>query len=397
MLSGVKVLSVSVYLAGPFATRMLADLGAEVIKIEHVEKGDQYRYLGHTYDEESPEDLTYRFLQYNRGKESIGLDLKSEQGKKIFKLLVEESDVILENLRPNQMEKFGLGYDTISEVNKGIVYCSLSGFGETGPYSDRGGIDTLIQAMSGLVHQNSADAGKPSLSGIYIADITGSMYATISVLAGLVSSYNRNKGTHIDISLLDGLVSLLNHEAAQYSSTGTAPAEIRSSLVPQGVYETADGAIALNVLDQHWAVFFSILGFDDWVESSELDDPLNRQEYKDTIDDRIQSTLRTRSTDAWMTELLKESILAAPVKTVNEAFVDEAIQYRGVVRESHDDAIGSYTELDFPAIFSNYTTTKNKVPRFGEHTRTILSDLGYSENEIANLYADGVVNDYMNH
>lgn len=394
MLSGVTVLSTSVYLAGPFATRMLADLGADVIKVEHVEKGDQYRYLGHRYDEGMPDDLTHRFLQYNRGKESIGLNLKSDRGREIFKSLAAESDVLLENLRPNQMEKFELGYETVSEINEDIVYCSLSGYGETGPYNDRGGVDTLIQAMSGIVGQNSADTGHPSLTGIYIADITGSMYATISVLAGLVAQRNGDGGTHIDLALLDGLVSLLNHEAAQYSAEGTAPPEIRSSLVPQGVYETEDGAIALNILDKHWPAFCEIVGFDDWAESGKYNDPWVRQENKEAIDDRVANALTSRLTEEWLERMLAEDILAAPVKTVDEAFADESIQQRGIAREGYEEAIGSYLELDFPAQFSNYETTGDNVPRFGEHTRSLLSSLGYSEKEIADLYEDGVVNDY---
>lgn len=395
MLNGVKVLSASIYLAGPFATRMLADLGAEVIKVEHVDQGDQYRYLRHGYDEGTPDDLTYRFLQYNRGKKSIGLNLKSERGKEIFKSLARESDIFLENLRPNQMERLGLGYETIREVNEDIVYCSLSGYGETGPYSDRGGIDTLIQAMSGMVDQNSADAGKPSLSGIYLADITGSMYATISVLAGLIAQKNGQGGTHIDLGLLDGLVSLFNHEAAQYSAEGRVPPEIRSSLVPQGVYETADGAIALNILDQNWPAFCAVVGFDDWAESGEYDDPWKRQQHKATIDERVADALRTRETDAWLDELLDDGILAAPVQTVEEAFNDESIRYRNIAREVEHEAIGTYTELDFPARFGSYETAGGGVPRFGEHTRDILAELGYSPESVAELYDEGVVNDYQ--
>lgn len=396
MLEGVKVLSTSVYLAGPFATRMLADLGADVIKVEHVEQGDQYRYLDHSYDDGTPDDLTHRFLQYNRGKESLGLNLKSEQGKVIFKSLAEESDVLLENFRPNQMEQFGLGYETIKEINEEIVYCSLSGYGETGPYSDRGGIDTLIQAMSGMIDQNAADAGKPSLTGIYIADITGGMYATISVLAGLVARYNGHGGTHIDLALLDGLVSLLNHEAAQYSADGEVPRETRSSLVPQGVYETKNGAIALNVLDQDWPAFCDIVGFNDWAASGEYDNPWARQKNKDEINERVAAAMIDQTTDAWLDELLAKGILAAPVKSVEEAFQDESIQHREIIQEASVEEIGSYTELDFPAKFDNYETAGGDVPRFGEHTRAILSDLGYSDRQIEELYEDGIINDYVN-
>lgn len=394
MLEGTKVLSVGAYMAGPFASRMLRDLGAEVVKVENVNGGDQYRYLNHPYDEGTPNDLTYRFLQYNRGKRSIGLDLKSDRGVEIFKSLARKSDVVLENLRPNQMAKFGLEYETIKNINEDIVYCSISGFGATGPYSDRGGVDTLIQAMSGIVRQNSADAGQPCLTGIYIADMVGGMYAATSILAGVISARSGAGGTYIDVSLLDALVSLFGHEAAQYSSEGSAPPELRSSLVPQGVYETEDGAIALFVLQKNWTEFCDVLGFDDWIESGELDAPEDRQDHKEEIESQVRAELKSRPTDAWMADLLEEDILAAPAKSVDEAFVDEAIQHRGIVRETRNDAMGSYIELDFPSRFSDYTTKEGKVPRFGEQTREILRNHGYSRDEISEMYTDNTVSDY---
>lgn len=392
MLDGIKVLGVDIYLAGPFATRILRDLGAEVVKIENISKGDTYRYLKHDYDDEEVPDMTYRFMQYNRGKDSIALNLKSDRGQRVFKELAADADVILENLRPGNMEKFGLGYDDIKDVNDDIVYCSISGYGATGPYKHRSAVDTIIQAMSGIVSQNAADAGSPALTGIYIADMIGSMYATISILSALASE--THNGTHIDVSMLDGLVSLLNHEAAEYSSRGTAEPRIRSSLVPQGVYETADGEIALNVLDKYWHTFCDILGLDVLRKSEEYDDPMARQENKGYIENKIEDALAEQPTDYWVDRLLDAGIMSAPVRTVNEAFEDEAIEHRGIVRERHNELIGDYLDLDFPAKFSNWETTTKEVPRFGEQTVEILIELGYSEDEIVSMYEDGVVNDF---
>lgn len=390
MLGGTTVLAVDVFLAGPFATRMLSDLGADVIKIENVDKGDAYRYLKHDYDDGAPEDLTHRFLQYNRGKESIALNLREERGQEVFKELAKDADVILENLKPDSMKKFGLGYEDIRELNEEIVYCSVSGFGDTGPYKDRSAVDTIIQAMSGVVSQNAADAGSPSLTGIYIADMMGSMYATISILSALAS--DTHDGTYIDVSMLDGLVSLLNHEAAEYSANGTAPPRIRSSLVPQGVYETGDGAIALNIQDQYWPRFCEILGTEELKE--EFGDPLTRQKNKDEIEERIEAVLRTEPTDYWVDQLLDEDIMAAPVKEVEEAFQDESIQFRDLIQEGSIEDLGEYIQLDFPAKFSNFDTELGDVPRFGEDTENLLESLGYSREDIESMFEDNVVNEY---
>lgn len=391
MLSGVNVVCVDVYLAGPFASRMLAELGADVVKVEHVDGGDPYRYLEHRYDEGTPADMTHRFAQYNRGKRSIALDLKSADGKAVFESLAEKADVVLENLRPNKMAEFGLGYADVAEYNEDVVYCSISGYGETGPYDDRGAIDTLIQAMSGVVDQNAADAGRPALTGIYLADVAGSMYATISVLAALLNRAHGGGGAHVDLSLLDGLVSLLNHEAAQYSAEGSAPPEIRSSQVPQGVYETADGAIALSVLDADWAAFCEVLGLEEWTASGRYDSPIERQRHEAAIEAAVESRLEERPTAEWVDDLLARDVLVAPVQTVDEAFDDEAVRVRGVVTEREQDGIGEQVELAFPARFDDYAPSTTDAPRFGEHTAEVLSELGFSDEEVERLLAAGVV------
>ncbi len=389
MLEGVTVLSAEVYLAGPYGSRLLQDLGADVIKIENTDGGDTYRYMNHEYDVEGTDDFTYRFLQYNRGKESVSLNLKDERGAKIFKELAKDADVVMENLRPGSMKRFGLGYDDIKAVNEEIIYCSISGFGATGPYRDRAAVDTIIQAMSGLVAQNAADAGEPALTGIYIADMVGGMYAAMSVLSALASKTHR--GTYIDVSMMDSLVSMLGHEAAEYSARGTAEPRIKSTLVPQGVYGTGDGAIAINILDADWPAFCEILGLEAWIDSERFGDPMSRQRNEAALDERLEEVFSTESTAYWADQLLDAGIMAAPVQTVEEVFEDEQVTYRELLRKGHNEDIGDYVEIDFPAKFSNFETTSEGSHRLGEDTVARLEQLGYSPEEIEELRDRGVI------
>ena len=389
MLEGVTVLSAEVYLAGPYGSRLLQDLGADVIKIENTDGGDTYRYMNHEYDVEGTDDFTYRFLQYNRGKESVSLNLKDERGAKIFKELAKDADVVMENLRPGSMKRFGLGYDDIKAVNEEIIYCSISGFGATGPYRDRAAVDTIIQAMSGLVAQNAADAGEPALTGIYIADMVGGMYAAMSVLSALASKTHRR--TYIDVSMMDSLVSMLGHEAAEYSARGTAEPRIKSTLVPQGVYGTGDGAIAINILDADWPTFCEILGLEVWIDSERFGDPMSRQRNEAALDERLEEVFSTESTAYWADRLLDAGIMAAPVQTVEEVFEDEQVTHRELLRKGHNEDIGDYVEIDFPAKFSNFETTSEGSHRLGEDTVARLEQLGYSPEEIEALRDQGVV------
>lgn len=394
MLEGITVLTVDVMLAGPFAGRLLSDLGATVIKIEHVEGGDPYRYSNHAYDAGTPRDLTHRFIQYNRGKQSIAVDLTTTDGTQIFNALAADADVVLENLRPGKMAEFGLDYATLRGQNEGLVYCSISGFGETGPYKNRAAVDPLIQAMSGIVDQNRADTGTQTLTGIYLADIMGSLYATLSILAALNHRTRTGVGTHIDVSMLDAVVSLFNHEAAEYSATGHAEPRFRSGPVPQGKFGTADGAITLSILDRQWQEFCAILGFEDWLASGDFDDPEARRAEKAMIRDRVQSVLDTKTTAEWMDQFLDAEVLAAPVRTVDDSFEDEALHNRGVVREFTDKALGEYLGLEYPVIFSEFTPQQGTVPRLGEDTEAILTELGYSDTEIKRLNDEAIVTDW---
>lgn len=391
MLQGTRVISIGNYLAAPFAARILSDLGCDVVKLENVSGGDPYRFVKHDYDSELPPDFTHRYFQYNRGKQSIALDLKDKRGQDIFEKLVRDADVLLENLRPGAMDNFGLGYATVSEWNEDIIFCSISGYGETGQYNDRGAVDPLIQSMSGLVDQNRATEDRPVLTGLYLADIIGALFAVNSIVAAMASD---ELGGHIDLSLLDGLVSLFNHEAAVYSATGTSPPENRATFEPQGVFETEDGALTVYVMDKHWQPLCEILGFDDWVEADRYDSVESRREFRERIMDRVQNKLREETTEYWLDAFLEEEFLVAPVNTVDDIFEDESISQRGTVEWSHDDVVGDHLRLNIPAVVEQTKTSSKSAPRFGEHTTEILEQLGYSTAEISQLFSDDVISDF---
>lgn len=390
MLQGITVLSICQYLAGPIGTRILSDLGADVIKIENVTNGDQYRYMKHDYDTDMPPDMSHRFIQYNRGKQSLPLNLKTPEGKRIFTDLATNADVVFENLRPNQLSQFGIGYDELKTHNPDIIVCSISGFGETGPYSGRGALDTLIQAQSGLASQNASRADRPVPTGIYIADMIGGMYGVISVLAALASE--TTTGTHIDLAMLDSLVSLLGHEAAEYTATGTAPPRVRSSSTPQGVFQTQDGFIAMHIQNRSWPRFCEILGLDDWHDSGEYDDQAARDADEEHINTRVESALQSQPSDYWLDQFFEENMLVAPVLTVDEVFTDPHIEHRESIRTVPDQLTGTRTEPNYPAHFSNYDTPPSDAPRFGEHVTPLLTTLGYSDEEIHTYHKEGIVN-----
>lgn len=392
MLSEITVISVSGYLAGPFATRILSDLGAEVIKVENPSRGDPFRFLNMPYDEEVPDDLTYRFLEYNRGKQSLAIDLDSEEGYDVIRELASRADVMVENQRQGKMDELGLGYENLRDLNEDLIYCSLSGYGETGPYRSNPAMDALIQAAGGLADYNRVWAGKPTFSTLLIVDVLGAMYAVQSVLAGLVSSLSGNGGKYIDLSLMDALVSVFGREVAEYSATDDVATDLTVGLFPWGLYDTADGQLAIIVRDQNWRTFCKVLELEKWLESGEFDEFAMRQANKATIEERIEVVLREESNDYWLDRLLNAGILVAPVNSVAEAFEHEQVRHRSLIRQTCDTAIGDVSTLVFPGQFAEYEIDESvPAPRLGEHTEPLLSELGYSSRSIADLQEREIV------
>lgn len=394
MLEGLSVVSVENWLSAPLGSRILADLGADVVKVENPDNGDPYRYVNHFYDDDVPPDLTYRFLQVNRGKESLAIDLKSDEGRELFLSIAAKADAVIENLRPGKMVELGLGYEAVRERNEDVIYCSVSGYGQTGPLSDQAAFDASIQARSGIIGQNVADTDEFGYTGIFIADIVGGLYTAMAVQSAFIAKLQGEGGTHVDVSLLDCLLSLFNQEIAEYSAEGSVTSRLQATVVPFNVYETADSAVVLSLFSEdNWAELCRRLGFEEWIEAYPT--AKSRQANSQEVDDRIQAVLETAPTEEWQETFADSTIKVIPVNTVQEAFELEQIEQRGAVRDAHHDGIGDYKELPFPVKFSGHRLqAPSPAPRLGEHTAEVLAESGLSPEEIERLTDEHVVGQF---
>lgn len=389
LLSDIKVLDVTQVISGSFASMMLADMGADVVKVERPETGDFGRanppFVG---------DRSAYFMSLNRNKRSVSLDLSSEEGQRAFLRLAEKSDVIIENLKPGTLTKFGLDYESVRERNEGIVYCSVSGFGQTGPYADLPALDIVVQAFSGNMSMTGPVDGQPYRSGIPIGDIAGSMYASQSVLAALHDRDRTGEGQYIDVSMVDGLVSWLTVRAGYTFATGRAYPRTGNQLdeiVPYGVYETADSHLALAaVQDRHWDRLCELLGRPELATDERFEDMASRQENREDVDAVLSEIFAERTTDAWF-DLLARDIPVGPVHDTASVFEDEHVRERGLVEEHEVDG-QPHPFINLPVQFSDAETDIRRTPPLvGEHTREELRAVGYDEETLDELESNGTI------
>lgn len=389
LLSDISVLDVTQVISGSFASMMLADMGADVVKIERPETGDFGRANAPFVGERSA-----YFMSLNRNKRSVTLDLSSEDGQEAFLRLAEEADVIIENLKPGTLTKFGLDYEHVSERNSGIVYCSVSGFGQTGPYADLPALDIIVQAFAGNMSMTGPRDGQPYRSGIPIGDIAGSMFASQSVLAALHERDRTGEGQYIDVSMAEGLISWLTVRAGytfatdrRYPRTGNQLDEI----VPYGVYETADSYLALAAVhDAHWDRLCELLERPALATDERFADMESRRENRAAVDDALSAIFAERSTEEWFDRLARD-IPVSPVHDTKSVFADEHVRERGLVEEREIDG-NAHPFINLPVQFSDATTEIYRdPPTVGEHTRERLRAVGYDESALDELEADGVI------
>src|SRR5437764_11964654 len=389
-LSGIRVLDLSRLLPGAYASQMLADYGADVIKIEEPGSGDYGRFM----PPQLAGGMSLYFVAINRNKRSMTLNLKLQAGHEIFLRLVRQADVVLESFRPGVMDRLGLGYEQLKEINPRLVYCAISGYGQDGPYRLRAGHDLNDAGYAGLLDYNRGPHGEPAMPPTQLGDLAGgSFMAVIGIMTALFGRTQTGEGRMIDVSMTEGVMSLLPLTATAYLNTGKAPHPGKTALdggLPcYNIYETQDGKqITLAALEyKFWHTFCTRIGH---LELLPFHTPVGPGEREEAID-ILRAIFKTRTRDEWVAELGDIDACVGPVYSIDEALNDQHAQARGttVTSGSGEDAIR--TLPSFPRISGLEDEQRYVPPPLGEHTGELLREAGYSDAEIEQFKAGGVV------
>ena len=391
-LSGIRVLDLSRILAGPYCTMILGDLGAEIIKIERPEVGDDTRTWGPPF---AGGESAY-YLCCNRNKKSITIDLKKPAGVELVKEFVKDSDALVENFTPGLMKGFGLDYDALKKINPGLIYCSITAYGQDGPYRDRPGYDMVLSAVGGLMWI-TGEPGRDSVKvGVAITDVITGVYASGAVMAALLWRHKSGKGQFIDIGLLDAQVSCLANIGSSYLVAGREAQHwgtAHESIVPYQVFRTADVPIAIAIANQKlWINFCKLVGKEEWLEDPRFESNPKRVESRGILIPLVQEVLLTRPCAQWMDLFLEASIPCGPVSTMEMVFNDPQVHHRHMVEEVAHPTIGTLKLAGIPVKYSDTPgTVRLPPPLLGEHTAEILAELlGYNAEQIEELKRSGV-------
>jgi len=387
-LKGLRVIDLTKDFAGPFCTMILSDLGAEVIKVERPGSGDETRAWGPPF----VKGLSYYFLSLNRGKKSMTLDLKTPEAQKIIRELVQDSDILVESFRPGTLAQYNLDYPRLRRVNKALVFCSISGFGQTGPYRDRPGYDIVAFAMSGIM-STTGEEGRPSIRvSIPIADIAAGHFASTAILACLSRRLVTGRGEYIDISLYDSIVSWLSYLATYYFATGKEPKRMGSahpSIVPYQAFNCKDRELIIAVgNDAQWQALCRVLGLEMLLEQKRFSTNPDRVRNRTQLIPILSKRLRNRTASYWSRALNQHGVPSAPVYKIADMVRDPQIKHRGLFISLRSDT----PQIDSPIRFIDENNgPSNPAPRLGQDTRKVLQELGYSKGSIRRLAEDGTI------
>ncbi len=403
-LSHIKVLDMSRVLAAPWAAQNLADLGADVIKVERPVKGDDSRayappFLKDQNGKETKESAY--FCAANRGKRSITVNLTKPEGQQLVRELAAQCDVLLENYKVGDLARYGLGYEDLAKINPGLIYCSVTGFGQTGPYKDRPGYDFMAQGMGGMMsitgEPDNVPGGGPQRCGVPIIDLTTGMYASIAICAALANRAVTGKGQWIDVALLDTTVAYLANQGQNYLATGVSPERIGNAhpnIVPYQTFNTADGAIILACgNDNLFKKFCEVAGCMGFTTDPKFSTNAARVQNRAEITNLLNAVFAKRSTKEWVKLLDDAGVANGPINTLQQVFEEPQVIARGMKIEMPHAVAGKVTLVASPMRFSG-TPIKHEIPppALGQHTDEILrKSLKKSDAEIAKLKADGVV------
>jgi crotonobetainyl-CoA:carnitine CoA-transferase CaiB-like acyl-CoA transferase len=401
ILDGIRVLDLSRVLAGPWCTQILADFGADVIKIEVPGKGDDTRAWGPPYlrlpdGSDDPLESAY-YLSCNRNKRSAAINLASKEGAELVRRLAAEADILVENFKVGGLKKYGLDYETLREVNPRLVYCSITGFGQESPYADRGGYDFVAQGMGGFMSITGEADGGPLRAGVAIADLSTGMYATVSVLAALRHAERTGVGQQIDISLLDTQIAMLANQAMNWLVGGIVPGRLGNrhpTVVPYKTFEVADGIIIIAVgNDSQFRLLCEELGIPGLADDPRFATSRARLVNRDQIEAIVQDLVRNLESGPLMERLVARGVPTGPVNNIQQVFEDPFVEARGAVhRFVREDGVAVPT-VAFPAKLSETPADyRYRQPKVGEHTREVLGEwLGLGGEQLDGLSASGAV------
>lgn len=392
-LEQIRVLDMTQVMAGPFCTMMLGDLGADVVKIEPPGKGDSARRsMGPRMKGED----TAAFLAVNRNKRGVALNLKTEKGRQLFYRMVESADILVENYRPGVTKKLGVDYETLSEINSGLIYASISGFGQTGPYASRPGYDLIAQAMSGLMSVTGEPGGEPVKNGIPIGDLGAGLFSTVAILSAYIARGLTGKGQYIDTSLFEAGMALSIWETTELWATGKVPLPMGSAhrlTAPYQALRTQDGYLTIGGNnDRLWQRLCQVIGREEMLEDERFATNDARMEHRKDLAEELESALTTRDTDYWVDAFLEAGVPAGPILDYRQVTEDPHALQREMVAEVDHPVEGLVKSLGIPMKMSETPgKIRRPAPLLGQHTDELLTELGLSGEEITELRDRSVI------
>ncbi|MFC1515678.1 CaiB/BaiF CoA transferase family protein [Thermodesulfobacteriota bacterium] len=389
-LSGIKIVDVTSVMAGPYCTMLLGDLGAEVIKIEPP-SGDMIRKSPPFIEGES----TY-YLYTNRNKRSMTLNLRAEEGREILLKLVKDADIFVENYKPQTKTRLKIDYPILKEINPRLIYCSVSGFGQTGPWSERPGFDQIAQGMSGLMSVTGFPDSAPTRVGVAIGDSVASLFAAYGILAALIERNTSGRGQYLETSLLEGLIAVLGFQAAKYFGTGAPPlpqGNDHASFAPYGTYKTKNGHINIAAATgRMWQNLCEILGLEELTDDPKFKTMLKRVKNKDRLRETMEKKLSKKTNAEWIDILNEGGIACGSINRIDQVFNDDHVRQREMLMEVEHPLAGMIKLIGFPVKMGRTPCQiQHPPPYLGQHTNDILTELNFSVEEINNLKQNDVI------